>query len=331
MGKKLTQEEFIVRAKEIHGDKYDYSKVEYTKSRNKVCIICIKHGEFWQTANEHLGGKGCAKCGNERKGSNNRGNRETFITKSNEFHKGKYDYSKVVYINSNTSVCIICPIHGEFWQKPINHTQGKGCPKCGLIHRNTKRSGQCDTIKAYGVGVNDVYEKVYETEYYKKWLSILYRCYHPTQKEHSKSYNDCKVCDEWHYLSNFKKWFEDTNNGFIKGYEIDKDLLSNGNKIYSPSTCCFLPPEINGAIKLSNGKKKLPTGVIEIVGRAKNYRVDFRKKSVGYFETIEEANNYYKKLKKEQILELANKYYKDCLITNRVYNGLINFVKKNYE
>ena len=63
MGKRLTTAEFITRAKEKHGDKYDYSKVEYINSRTKVCIICPEHGEFWQSANDHLQGKGCSKCG----------------------------------------------------------------------------------------------------------------------------------------------------------------------------------------------------------------------------------------------------------------------------
>ena len=256
---------------------------------------------------------------------------EEFIEKARKIHGNKYDYSNVQYINYTTAVCIECPKHGRFLQKPINHLQLSGCPQCGLIHRNIKRKGQTEIIKVYGVGINDVYEKVRHSECYKKWLSILYRCYHSTQKEHSKSYNSCVVCDEWLYLSKFKQWFDNPENGFIKGYEIDKDLLSNGSKIYSPDTCCFLPPEINGLIKLPNGKKQLPTGVIKIADKRRCYRVDFRKKSVGYFETIEEASNLYKKLKREQILEAINRYYKDNLITNKVYNSLINFIKENYE
>ena len=65
MPKKLTTEEFISKAKEVHGNKYDYSKVEYVNNHTKVCIICPKHGEFWQTPNHHLLGHGCSKCKNE--------------------------------------------------------------------------------------------------------------------------------------------------------------------------------------------------------------------------------------------------------------------------
>ena len=61
---KTKNEIFIEKAKKVHGDKYDYSKVEYVNAKTKVCIICPKHGEFWQTPNTHLSGKGCIHCGN---------------------------------------------------------------------------------------------------------------------------------------------------------------------------------------------------------------------------------------------------------------------------
>ena len=61
--RKKTTEEFIQKAREIHGNKYDYSKVKYINNKEKVCIICPTHGEFWQIADSHLGGQGCPKCG----------------------------------------------------------------------------------------------------------------------------------------------------------------------------------------------------------------------------------------------------------------------------
>lgn len=126
-GEKMTKEEFIRKAKQIHGNKYDYSKVEYINSHTKVCIICPKHGKFLQLPHSHLFGSGCPECGRIKRTSKN-----TFIEKAKEVHGNKYDYSKVEYINKNTKVCIICPIHGEFWQRPHNHIQGKqGCPECG--------------------------------------------------------------------------------------------------------------------------------------------------------------------------------------------------------
>ena len=134
MAKKLKRTEFIDKAIKKHGNKYDYSKVDYINSQTKVCIICPEHGEFWQTPNNHLNGKGCSKCTKQCTDT------ESFINIAIKIHGNKYDYSKVDYINSQTKVCIICPEHGEFWQTPGNHLAGKGCNKCKYITIHNKRA-----------------------------------------------------------------------------------------------------------------------------------------------------------------------------------------------
>lgn len=140
MPKKLTKEEFIKKANEVHDGKYDYSKVKYVNNKTKVCIICPKpeHVEFWQVPNSHLQGNGCPKCANEANGDKTRKRQtlknEEFIKRANEKHDNKYDYTKVEYEGANTKVCIICKDHGEFWQLPNSHIQGNGCPKCNLSH-----------------------------------------------------------------------------------------------------------------------------------------------------------------------------------------------------
>lgn len=116
---------FIKKSQEIH-NKYDYSKVEYVDSKTKVCIICPTHGEFWQTPNSHLSGHGCPVC------SSNKLSKEEFLTRSRNLHENKYDYSCVNFVNTDTSVSIICPEHGMFLQKPSKHLSGHGCPKCGI-------------------------------------------------------------------------------------------------------------------------------------------------------------------------------------------------------
>ena len=128
-GKKVTTESFIKDAILIHGDKYDYSKVEYVDSKTKVCIICPEHGEFWQLPSAHTSGQGCPKCKKYKVGKN-KYNTETFIKRAKEIHGDKYDYSKVEYVDSKTKVCIICPEHGEFWQEASRHLMGDNCPKC---------------------------------------------------------------------------------------------------------------------------------------------------------------------------------------------------------
>ena len=123
---KMPLNEFIEKANEIHNNKYDYSKVEYLNNRTKVCIICPEHGEFWQTPEKHILRKqGCPYCsGNARKTT------EEFVKKANEIHFGKYDYSKTEYKCNSSPVKIVCPIHGEFYQRPKDHINGQGCPHC---------------------------------------------------------------------------------------------------------------------------------------------------------------------------------------------------------
>jgi len=106
-------------------NKYDYSLVEYKNAHIKVKIVCIEHGVFEQTPNNHLQGNGCPKCnGGILKTKND------FIKKSKMVHHSKYDYLLVEYKNMRTNVKIVCPIHGVFEQRPSHHVDGVGCPHC---------------------------------------------------------------------------------------------------------------------------------------------------------------------------------------------------------
>ena len=128
---RITTEEFINQSNIIHNYKYDYSKVNYIDYDTEVIIICPKHGDFKQTPHGHLSGHGCQTCAREYTGLCNKSNLEEFKKNGNIVHgKGTYDYSKVNYINNQTEVIIICPIHGDFPQTPANHLQGEGCPSC---------------------------------------------------------------------------------------------------------------------------------------------------------------------------------------------------------
>jgi len=124
MSKKLTQEEFICKAKKIHGNKYDYSLVDYKDIKKKVEIICTTHEKFSQSAELHLSGSGCPKCAGKNKTT------EKFIKESKIIHENKYDYSLVEYVGSESKVKIICPIHGIFEQTPRGHLYKYGCSKC---------------------------------------------------------------------------------------------------------------------------------------------------------------------------------------------------------
>lgn len=126
-----TKEKFIEEANKAHNNFYDYSLVEYINARQKVKIICPKHGIFEQTPDGHLRPSGCKKCRNEKVGKINSFTKEEFVEKANQKHNFKYDYSKTEYVNENTKLCIICPIHGEFWQRGGDHLKSRGCKKCG--------------------------------------------------------------------------------------------------------------------------------------------------------------------------------------------------------
>lgn len=122
----LDTNSFIEKAKVIHNDKYDYSKVNYINADTQIIIICREHGEFIQIPDFHINRKcGCPKCSN-----NVKLDLLEFIDKSNKIHSNKYDYYKVEYVNNRNHVIIICKKHGEFLQLPYVHLLNHGCPNC---------------------------------------------------------------------------------------------------------------------------------------------------------------------------------------------------------
>lgn len=122
--------DFVNKAVKVHGDKYDYSEVVYTKTHSKVKIICPKHGEFAQEPANHLAGKGCTGCKADVTSEGFSDTQEDFVRKASEAHDFKYDYSAVKYVNSGVKVDIICKEHGVFKQQPTRHVFGNGCPSC---------------------------------------------------------------------------------------------------------------------------------------------------------------------------------------------------------
>lgn len=131
----VDQKTFIEKARKVHGDKYDYSKVVYRNAMSQVTVICPEHGEFKIIPNSHIHGKaGCPKCNRLNLGI------DDWIERFKSVHGDRYDYSKVTYVDNSTKVCIICPEHGEFWQAPSKHYNGKqGCPNCAKRKRGDLR------------------------------------------------------------------------------------------------------------------------------------------------------------------------------------------------
>lgn len=194
-----TTEIFIAKARAVHGDKYDYSKVEYVRSSQKVCIICPVHGEFWQRPNSHLMGKGCDRCADEANGRKKRLTTESFIARAKKVHGDKYDYSKTQYILSTQKVCIICPKHGEFWQLPSEHLSGKGCDRCADIANGLKKRVPMETFLARAHKVHGNKYDYSKVEYKGTDRKVLIICpehgeFWQTPSHHLNRGDGCPVC-----------------------------------------------------------------------------------------------------------------------------------------
>ncbi len=160
-----TTNQIVKEFKNVHKDKYDYSKVEYKNNYTDVIIICKNHGEFKQAPNHHLNaGQGCPKCKGDNNSINQTMSQEEFVLKANNIHNNLYDYSKTEYKHNNIEIDIICKNHGLFKQLPRVHIYGKsGCPSC----INYKSEKLCRKIMNLYTGY------VFNKYKNRKWLDCL--------------------------------------------------------------------------------------------------------------------------------------------------------------
>ena len=160
---------------------------------------------------------------------------------------------------------------------------------------------------------------------YHIWKGVITRGHDKKFHEKYPTYKDVTVCDEWHNFQVFAEWFE---NNYREDYELDKDILIKGNKIYSPKTCCFVPRYINTLfIKCNSKRGNLPIGVCYST-RDKVFvasvRIYGKSIHLGTFTSSEEAFQAYKAAKEVHIKEVAE-LYKDCISEN-TYNALIGYI-----
>jgi hypothetical protein len=232
---------------------------------------------------------------------------EQFISDARLLHGDKYDYSKVVYKTNKEKVCIIDPVLGEFWQRPIDHLRKK---------------------KSHQVNKPLSTKSIIDVKLYKKWLGMKIRC-SPKNWELNKykSYEGCSCFEDWNIYENFKKWALLTENGYILGYHLDKDILFKGNKVYSPSTCCFVPQEINNLLtNCRRARGKYPIGVAKNRNMFDVHLCCYGVNScIGTYDTPIKAFNAYKTAKEKYIKELAKKYFQEGKITEKVYNALMKY------
>ena len=130
MAKRATTEEFVANAKLIHGDRYDYSKVDYQGRHKHVTIVCVEHGEFNQKPVYHtLRKAGCPLCANFVVP---RDTFDDFVAKANATHDSQYVYHSELYSCATVKTTITCKVHGQFTQLPFAHVYGQGCPTCAI-------------------------------------------------------------------------------------------------------------------------------------------------------------------------------------------------------
>ena len=204
MPKRKTIEQFIVDAKKIHGDKYDYSLVKYVNTDVKVIIICPLHGEFKQTPHHHINGVKCPNCSHNKQKTT-----EEFIKKSKEIHGEEYDYSLVDYKSRYVKVKIICSIHGIFEQKPCDHLNGCGCQIC----KSSK--GELKIIKF----LNDK-NIIYEVQ------KTFNDCNHKYKLKFDFYLPDYNICIEFDGEQHFKPFRFEKDNKRLQ-QTINNDIIKN--------------------------------------------------------------------------------------------------------
>lgn len=237
------KEKFIEKAHKVHGDKYTYHHVDYINSKTPVLITCSKHGDFLQTPDKHLQGRGCRRCADELASNRMKMSVDVFINKSKEIHGDKYDYSKVDYVDSKTKVCIICPEHGEFWQVPSSHLSGCGCKFCSKIKENKY------TTKTFIAAVKKIHGDKYDyskVEYNGCDEYVIVGCpvhgYFKIRARHLIHGTGCKKCGidkrSTERLSNSNEFIEKAK--LIHG---DKYDYSKVEYIDATTKVCIICPE----------------------------------------------------------------------------------------
>jgi len=238
-------DKFIEKAKLIHDNKYDYSKINYINSQTNIIIICNEHGEFEQKPVKHLQGHNCILCSNISRAKNKTDNNKSFIEKAKLIHDNKYDYSKINYIDSQTNIIIICNEHGEFEQKPANHLQGNNCILCSNILRSVNQRLSLDEFieRAKSIYGNTYdYSKV---NYTNIDIKCILKCIKHNFEFEQTPYNHlnyigCNKCSNHSYSKKAINWlnfiskFNDLN---IQHAENIGEYIINNTKFKADGYC----------------------------------------------------------------------------------------------
>lgn len=243
-------EDFINKARNVHGDIYDYSLVNYKNNHTQVEIICFKHGSFLQSPKDHLSGKGCSSCGKEKTKSRLMLSKDEFIKRANEVHGNKYDYSLVNYKDTRTKVEIICKEHGSFFQSPNKHMQGNGCPACGRERTAEHNFLTLDDFIRKAKNVHgdkyDYSKSLYTGADNKMEITcVKHGKFEQTPHNHLKGTN-CPSCGA--SISKPEIKLKDFIRSFYKG-----EIITNSKNIIPPMELDIFVPTLNLAIEFNGG------------------------------------------------------------------------------
>lgn len=254
---------FIQKAKEIHKDKYDYSKTIYTGPKNKVIIICPEHGQFEQAPYNHLRGSGCNKCAKTAIANAKKISKEEFIKRSVSIHGDKYIYDKLDYDSLLDKVIITCPKHGDFVQKASSHLEGCGCPKC----KNCKKLTTEEFIEKASTVHNNKYSYD-KSVYISSRTKLLITC--PTHGDFSMQANNhlagqgCPACSSSKGELAIAKYLQDNGIKYQRQYLVK---LQVNNSPYNAFVDFYLP-DLNIYIEYNGQQHYMP---IECFGGKLSY------------------------------------------------------------
>lgn len=212
----MALEEFIRRAREVHGDKYDYSEVEYKNNYTKVRIVCPNHGAFEQTPSNHLCGRGCPICRNEGISGRQADTYEEYVSKARVVHGDKYSYPRdKLKVGGKDKIGIICPKHGLFYQRKNVHLEGKGCIKCrdekfSIDNRKTQEQFIADAIRVHGADAFDYSNAKYKDG--KTPIDVICQkcgCHFSVIPSYHLRGVGCPECAKTHFSEIRTKTFED--------------------------------------------------------------------------------------------------------------------------
>jgi hypothetical protein len=315
--------EVIKDFENVHGLKFDYSKVKYNNKNTPVNIICESHGEFKMSPKDHISGSGCPKCAGKDKTT------DDVVSEFKQIHGDKYNYNNVRYIKNNIKLQILCEKHGLFYQTYNTHKKGHGCPKCAIINNSEKKR---KTMNDFLVGCHHVHGDKYNYDnvsfnVVKDKIDINcieHGVFKQTVDSHLRGYG-CPLCGDkykktisviWDLLNDNNVKFEINNNTLLDKKEID---------IYIPSKKIAI--EYNGLYWHSDKFKE------------KNYHLDKTEKceqlGIRLIHIFEDELTHAPDIVKSKIIDILgltpNKIFARKTIIKEVSNKeSVKFLTKNH-